>query len=158
MKFRKTLVDKMKYIQFTYNLKVYNRSDDDINIPSVKLALGEDSEYRLNVDGIAGKSFENIEILAKDSMFIFIETTVNYDDYANSETTFLYTDHIEFGTNIQLDFYWIVLSLFTKLKYLCLNQQHATDKEIPNSYFIYFRLIAVYYLSKQVYHYSLFLG
>ena len=87
----------------TYNLKVYNRSDDDINIPSVKLALGEDSEYRLNVDGIAGISFENVEILAKDSMYIFIETTIDIDNLPDLNNEFLYTDKIEFdsGSNIQ---------------------------------------------------------
>jgi len=87
----------------TYNLKVYNRSDDDINIPTVRLALGEDSEYRLNVDGIAGKSFENVEILAKDSMFIFIETTIDIDNLPDLNNEFLYTDKIEFdtGSNMQ---------------------------------------------------------
>ncbi|MFD2824564.1 hypothetical protein ACFS5M_12855 [Lacinutrix iliipiscaria] len=88
----------------TYNLKVYNRSDEDINIPSVKLALGEDSEYRLNVDGIAGKSFENVEILAKDSMFIFVETTIDIDNLPDLNGEFLYTDKIEFdsGSNQQV--------------------------------------------------------
>jgi hypothetical protein len=87
----------------TYNLKVYNRSDDDINIPTVRLALGEDSEYRLNVDGIAGKSFENVEILAKDSMYIFIETTIDIDNLPDLNNEFLYTDKIEFdsGSNMQ---------------------------------------------------------
>lgn len=87
----------------TYNLKVYNKSDNDILIPTVKLALGDASNYRLNVDGIAGKSFENIELLAKDSLFIFIETTIDYNDFSNTETSFLYTDKIEFdsGTNLQ---------------------------------------------------------
>jgi hypothetical protein len=87
----------------TYNLKVYNRSNDDINIPSVKLALGEESEYRLNVDGIAGKSFENVEILAQDSMFIFIETTIDINNLPNLNGEFLYTDKIEFdsGSNMQ---------------------------------------------------------
>jgi hypothetical protein len=50
------------------------------------------------VDGMPGRVFNNVELLAKDSMYIFIETTIDYADYANSETTFLYTDHIEFGT------------------------------------------------------------
>ncbi|WP_299781450.1 hypothetical protein [uncultured Formosa sp.] len=87
----------------TYNLKVYNNSDNDIVIPSLKLALGEDSEYRLNVDGMSGKIFEDVEILAKDSMYIFIETTIDYNNFANSESTYLYTDEIEFdsGTNAQ---------------------------------------------------------
>ncbi|MCB4809137.1 hypothetical protein LG651_12835 [Tamlana sp. 62-3] len=87
----------------TYNLKVYNKSDNDILIPSVKLALGDASNYRLSVDGIAGKSFENVELLAKDSLFIFIETTIDYNDFSNSEISFLYTDKIEFdsGANLQ---------------------------------------------------------
>ncbi len=83
----------------TYNLKVYNRSNDDIVIPSVKLGLGETSEYRLNVDGISGKTFENVQILAKDSIFIFVETTIDINNFSNPSGTFLYTDQIEFDSN-----------------------------------------------------------
>jgi len=65
--------------------------------------------YRLNVDGmtgtgaISGKEFENVEILAKDSMYIFIETTIDIQQLVSSETQFLYTDAIEFdsGSNLQ---------------------------------------------------------
>lgn len=77
----------------TYTLKVYNRSDKDISIPSVKLKK-PGSKYRLMVDGMSGQSFSNVELMAKDSMFIFIETTVDVAD-ANP-TDFLYTDEIEF--------------------------------------------------------------
>lgn len=87
----------------TYTLKVYNRSSSDIVIPSIKLGEGENSKYRLMVDGMSGKIFQNVELLAKDSLFVFIETTIDYNDYTNSETSFLYTDKIEFdsGTNYQ---------------------------------------------------------
>lgn len=87
----------------TYNLKVYNRSDNDISIPSVRLALGETSNYRLSVDGIAGKTFENIEILANDSLFIFIETTFVTNITPLNQLQFLDTDAIEFdsGSNLQ---------------------------------------------------------
>lgn len=87
----------------TYNLKVYNRSNKDIVIPSVKLGLGSASEYRLNVDGISGKTFENIPILAKDSIFIFIETTIDINNFPNPNGNYLYTDNIEFdsGSNLQ---------------------------------------------------------
>ena len=87
----------------TYNLKVYNKSDDDISIPTVQLALGETSNYRLSVDGIAGKSFNNIEVLAKDSLFIFVESTIDINNFPNPEGTYLYTDQIEFdtGSNLQ---------------------------------------------------------
>lgn len=83
----------------TYNLKVYNRSDNDISIPSVRLALGEASNYRLSVDGRAGKTFENIEIQANDSIFIFVESTIDINNQPSLDGTFLYTDQIEFDSN-----------------------------------------------------------
>jgi hypothetical protein len=87
----------------TYKLKVYNKSNKDIKIPNIRLGKGENSDYRLMVDGVPGKKFTNIEILAKDSMYIFIETTINYDQYQNSTSEYLYTDLIEFdyGANYQ---------------------------------------------------------
>lgn len=86
----------------TYNLKVYNRSDNDIVIPSLKLASGETSNYRLSVDGLAGKVFENIELLAKDSLFIFVETTIDINNFPDTNGVFLYTDKIEFDSNTNL--------------------------------------------------------
>lgn len=80
----------------TYNLRVYNRSNDDITIPSVGLERGATSNYRLNVDGIPGKTFENIDILAKDSIFIFVETTVDVTTVPDP----LYTDRILFDTGM----------------------------------------------------------
>lgn len=86
----------------TYNLKVYNRSNENIVVPVVKLGMGEASQYRLNVDGMAGKVFENVEILAKDSLFIFVETTININNFPNPDGKFLYTDYIEFDTSANL--------------------------------------------------------
>lgn len=80
----------------TYTLKVYNNSDKDIKIPTLQLGQGEDSKYRLMVDGLPGRVFHDIELLANDSMFVFIETTIDYNEFVNQENTFLYTDRIEF--------------------------------------------------------------
>ena len=77
----------------TYNLKVYNKSNEDISIPSIALGRGQNSFYRLNVDGQSGKTFENTEILAKDSMYIFIETTIDFNEIVNP----IYTDSIVFS-------------------------------------------------------------
>lgn len=82
----------------TYNLKVYNNSKQDIHIPSVRLGHGEASAYRLNVDGVPGKTFENVEILAKDSIFIFIETTIDIQNLPGNDLEFLYTDQIVFDS------------------------------------------------------------
>ena len=83
----------------TRTLKVYNRSNDAITIPTIALGRGESSFYRLNVDGIAGKSFENIDILARDSIYIFVEATIDFNQVVNP----IYTDSIVFdaANNLQ---------------------------------------------------------
>ncbi len=83
----------------TRTLKVYNRSGENINIPTIGLGNGEDSFYRLSVNGIPGKTFENIPLLAKDSIFIFVEATIDFDTVTDP----LYVDQIVFdqGSNQQ---------------------------------------------------------
>ncbi|MGB0879548.1 MAG: hypothetical protein ACPGTO_03175 [Polaribacter sp.] len=83
----------------TYNLKVYNRGSKSITIPTIQLENGISSNYRLNVDGIPGKEFNDIDILANDSMYVFVETTIDVTNIPNP----LYTDRILFdnGNNQQ---------------------------------------------------------
>ncbi|MCG2612131.1 hypothetical protein LZZ90_11490 [Flavobacterium sp. SM15] len=92
----------------TYTLKVYNRSDKDIKIPTVQLSQGNNSKYRITVDGMMGedndgngigdgKIFKNVELLANDSLFIFIETTIDYSEFNGPNSQYLYTDKIEFS-------------------------------------------------------------
>ncbi len=87
----------------TYTLKVYNRSSKDINIPTVQLGKGINSKYRLMVDGRTenGKIFNNVELLANDSLYIFVETTV--DIASANPTSLTYDDQILFdsGSNQQ---------------------------------------------------------
>ncbi len=83
----------------TYNLKVYNKSSKAISIPEIKLENGITSNYRLNVDGVSGKEFKDMEILANDSIYVFIETTIDVTTVIDP----LYTDKILFdnGNNQQ---------------------------------------------------------
>jgi hypothetical protein len=88
----------------TYTLKVYNNSKNDITIPTIQLGKGLNSKYRMTVDGMLGnqgKIFNNVNLLAKDSLYIFIETTANIADASPKD--FLYIDQILFdgGTNLQ---------------------------------------------------------
>ena len=89
----------------TYTLKVYNNSERNILIPKIKLQKGFGSNYRLNVDGmtgdipLSGKEFTNVELLAKDSMYIFIETTIDIQQLVTNQNQYLYTDKIVFGEN-----------------------------------------------------------
>tara|TARA_R110002051_G_scaffold56046_8_gene104002 strand:- start:53273 stop:54814 length:1542 start_codon:yes stop_codon:yes gene_type:complete len=78
----------------TYTLKVYNNTKDDIIIPSISLKNGTDSFYNLNVDGVAGKTFNNVPLYAQDSLFVLIETTIEITD--NTINEIVYTDAIQF--------------------------------------------------------------
>ncbi|WP_301401396.1 hypothetical protein [Polaribacter huanghezhanensis] len=78
----------------TYNLKVYNQSNSAITIPAIRLEKGNASNYRISVDGIPAKTFQNIDVLAKDSIFIFVETTIDYTSVSDP----IYTDKIIFDT------------------------------------------------------------
>jgi hypothetical protein len=80
----------------TKYIRVLNPNNQKINISSLKLARGTSSFYRLNVDGIPGKEFNNIEIAAKDSLYIFVEVTIDPNNQANP---FVYKDSIVFETN-----------------------------------------------------------
>ncbi|MDR7210571.1 hypothetical protein [Flavobacterium piscis] len=87
----------------TYQLKVYNTSKKDISIPTIQLKKGLNSKYRMTVDGMAGnngKIFNNVTLLAKDSLYIFIETTADITDADPAD--FLYTDEIQFDSGVNL--------------------------------------------------------
>ncbi|MDP2387773.1 MAG: choice-of-anchor Q domain-containing protein [Bacteroidota bacterium] len=81
---------------FTKYIRVLNPNNQKISISSLKLARGNASFYRLNVDGVPGKVFSDIEIAAKDSLYIFVEVTI---DPNNSANPFVYQDSIVFETN-----------------------------------------------------------
>lgn len=76
--------------------KVYNNHKQRIKISAVSLGGLETSSFRMNVDGIAGTSFKDLEIAAEDSMYVFVEVTV---DPNSQNTPFIVTDSILFTTN-----------------------------------------------------------
>lgn len=61
----------------TQQLKVYNTTNSTLNIEEVRLMGGENSVFRVNFDGISGTRFVNTEIESRDSLFLFIEVTLN---------------------------------------------------------------------------------
>lgn len=77
---------------------VRNKNNGVINISSLRLARGSSSFYRLNVDGQPGKSFTDIEIAAHDSIYIFVEVTID-PNFDPSVSPFIYRDSILFETN-----------------------------------------------------------
>ena len=80
----------------TRKFKIYNKHNSSIKISSIKLANGSNSQFRLNVNGVPGTEFKDLEIRAKDSMWVFADVTV---DPQNTNLPFVITDSIEFTTN-----------------------------------------------------------
>lgn len=80
----------------TKRIMIYNRNDKSIKISSIRLGNGQNSMFRINVDGIPTYQIENVEIAAKDSMYIFVKVTVNPNNQSNP---LIVTDSIIFITN-----------------------------------------------------------
>lgn len=80
----------------TQQLKIYNNNKSKIIISSIYIAGAAGDDYRMNVDGVPGREFSDIEIEAGDSLYIFVEATI---DPNSSTTPMLVTDSIIFITN-----------------------------------------------------------
>ncbi len=57
----------------TSRMTVYNRNSKGINISRIALSGDNASLFRINVDGMSGRDFSNVEIRAKDSIFVLVE-------------------------------------------------------------------------------------
>jgi len=78
----------------TRYLKVFNPSSKDVEIDEIYLANANDSKYRINIDGKPSTSDNNVLLKAKDSLYLFVEVTINTDQDALLEQ-----DSIVFITN-----------------------------------------------------------
>lgn len=80
----------------TRSFKVYNTHNRRINISSIRLAGGNNSYFRINIDGSSASSLQNVEIEARDSIFIFVEVTV---DPVKQNLPMIIVDSIIFNIN-----------------------------------------------------------
>lgn len=75
---------------------VYNPLNKPIKLSSIRLARGNQSFFRININGISTRELKNVEIDAKDSLFIFVEVKI---DPNNSNNPVVVQDSIEFHYN-----------------------------------------------------------
>jgi len=82
----------------TSKIMVYNRNNVALKISHIGIAGGKESPFKVNVDGSlnANNQFENIEIRAKDSMYIFVSITV---DPNNANSPVFIQDSLVLQTN-----------------------------------------------------------
>jgi len=80
----------------TKRLKIYNKSKKTLKIDQIELMGGGNSPFRINVDGSPGTIFGEIELDPEDSLFIFVEVTL---DPNNQSNPLVIEDQIRFLTN-----------------------------------------------------------
>jgi len=78
----------------TKTLTVYNWNNFDVK-SNIALLGNSSANFRMNIDGVAGNNQTNIEIPAKDSIFIFLEVTINP---SSSNTPYILSDSLVFTT------------------------------------------------------------
>lgn len=61
----------------TQTFLIYNRNKADLRISHATLAGGANSPYRVNVDGLSGAAFNDLVIRGGDSMYVFVEVTID---------------------------------------------------------------------------------
>lgn len=57
--------------------KIINENNQKLRLSSVKLMGGAASVYKMNVDGMIGTQFSDLEINANDSLYVFVQVNVN---------------------------------------------------------------------------------
>lgn len=80
----------------TRNIRVQNKNKQKIKISNIQLQGGSSSAFIINVDGAKGTSFNDIEIAANDSMYIFIQVNINP---TSANSPFIINDAIVFSVN-----------------------------------------------------------
>lgn len=80
----------------TKRFTVRNPYKESIEISSIYLAEIENTPFRLNIDGHAGNRLDNVIIKGKDSLYIFVEVTV---DPTGSDLPIVVQDSIIFSFN-----------------------------------------------------------
>ncbi len=83
----------------TQNLKIYNPYNENILISRIRVAGGDFSNFRLNINGELTNETYDVEVPAKDSIFVFVEVTI---DPNGQNLPMVVHDSIEFVTNANL--------------------------------------------------------
>lgn len=79
----------------TARLIVSNKAKKGVNISSIRFR-NPDTRFRLNVDGVSGSEFHDVEIRGRDSIYVFIECFIPETQGASPG---LVADELEFVTN-----------------------------------------------------------
>lgn len=58
-------------------IKIINNNDQPLRVSKIFLLNRDKSKFTLNVDGIPGREFQDVEIYANDSIYLFATVTID---------------------------------------------------------------------------------
>lgn len=64
----------------TRRIRIFNHGKKGVRISSVVLGSGGESGFQMNIDGQSGTVINDIELLGKDSLFVFAQVNIAKDD------------------------------------------------------------------------------
>lgn len=111
----------------TKYFKIYNNNKTSLSINRIFLGQGTNSQFRINVDGDAGVDFKNIEIAKGDSLFVFVEVTI---DPTSGTTPFVVEDSVVFITDNNQQ--KVVLNAWGQDAYFHVNEIIGSNTTWPN--------------------------
>jgi hypothetical protein len=80
----------------TKYITVHNHGKEAVKISSIRLAGGNSSFYRINIDGEPVLEANDVELRGEDSLYVFVRVTIDPDEKDNP---FVVSDSIIFITN-----------------------------------------------------------
>ncbi len=80
----------------TRTLKIFNSNKQAVNISEIRLAGGNSSVFKININGLSANQVQNIKINGKDSIYIFVKVNINPNTENNP---FIVEDDLLFNTN-----------------------------------------------------------
>lgn len=90
-----TLIASNK-VSITKRLMVYNTSENAIRINALFIGNKANSPFSVFINGQKGVSFDNVDILGKDSLLVLVNVTVAP---SNTDKAFIITDSLQFIIN-----------------------------------------------------------
>lgn len=131
----RTSIDTLKYDtvfttvgSITQSFKIFNPNDKKLRLRNVQLMGGNNSFFKINVDGLSGNSFNDIEINANDSIYVFAMVTINPN---NNLLPFIIQDSIKVEYNGNTKF--VQLEAYGKNAIFLRNKLVTTDSTWNNT-------------------------
>ena len=112
----------------TQSFKIFNPNDQKLKLSNVQLMGGSTSFFKINVDGVSGTSFNDVEINANDSVYVFALVTIN-PNAAN--LPFIVKDSIRINYNGNVKF--VQLDAFGQNANFLRNRRITTDSTWNNT-------------------------